>query len=198
MYSRLFSISAIAGLLATALAFAPASVQNYKSSFLLASPDNIDSSDVQTSSTRRTFFNTISTAALLTTASLTTTSSPAFAEEEEEEKKSVQTPLYFILRVREATEQEARLIKSGKFKDVQRANVKLAVKFMVDNYRLNDNFIAASAFLTGDKRIKAGDAGQNVVQNLYTILEYFDSSDVENIKVSDEIRVGVGMIIHRE
>ncbi len=55
---------------------------------------------------------------------------------------------------------------------------------MVDNYRLNDNFIAASAFLTGDRRVKAGDIGQNVVQNLYTILEYFDSSDVDNIKVS--------------
>lgn len=111
---------------------------------------------------------------------------PALAVEEQGTKtdvKTVQTPLYYILRVREATEQETRLIKSGKFKDVQRANVKLAVKFMVDNYRLNDNFIAASAFLTGDRRIKAGDIGQTVVQNLYTILEYFDSSDVENIKV---------------
>ena len=49
---------------------------------------------------------------------------------------------------------------------------------------MNDNFIAASAFLTGDKRINASNAGANVVQNLYTILEYFDSSDVENIKVS--------------
>lgn len=100
------------------------------------------------------------------------------------EIKSVQTPLYYILRVREATEQETRLIKSGKFKDLQRANVKLAVRFMIDNYRLNDNFIAASAFLSEEKKIKAVDIGQNVVQNLYTILEYFDSSDVENIKVS--------------
>ena len=107
----------------------------------------------------------------------------SFAAEEEAETKTVQTPLYNILRVREATEQESRLIKSGKFKDVQRANVKLAVRFMVDNYRLNDNFIAASAYLTGDKRVNAGNIGQNVVQNLYTILEYFDSGDVDNIKV---------------
>ena len=41
--------------------------------------------------------------------------------------------LYTLLRVREATEQETRLIKSGKFKDIQRANIKLAVKFMVEN-----------------------------------------------------------------
>lgn len=152
--------------------------------------------------TRRSFLNeivstatstTATTAALIFSTAITTTTAtggiqPAFAAEEPQggnggAQKTVQTPLYYILRVREATEQETRLIKSGKFKDVQRANVKLAVKFMVDNYRLNDNFIAASAFLTGDRRIKAGDIGQSVVQNLYTILEYFDASDVENIKV---------------
>jgi hypothetical protein len=66
---------------------------------------------------------------------------------------------------------------------VQRANVKLAVRFMLDNYRLNDNFIAASAFLAGDRKIKAADIGQSTVQNLITILEYFDSSGVDNIKV---------------
>ena len=44
--------------------------------------------------------------------------------------------LYTILRVKEATQQETRLIKSGKFKDVQRANIKLAVKFMIENYNL--------------------------------------------------------------
>ena len=75
------------------------------------------------------------------------------------------------------------MIKSGKFKDVQRANVKLAVRFMLDNYRLNDNFISASAFLVGDRKIKAADIGQSTVQNLITILEYFDSSSVDNIKV---------------
>jgi len=143
------------------------------------------------SSSRRDFFQT----ALITTAVSTLNPLSSWAGEDAsassssetdgaQETKSVQTPLYYILRVREATEQETRLIKSGKFKDVQRANVKLAVRFMIDNYRLNDNFIAASAFLTGDKKIKAVDLGQTVVQNLYTILEYFDSSDVENIKVS--------------
>ena len=92
--------------------------------------------------------------------------------------------LYTILRVREATEQESRLIRSGKFKDVQRANVKLAVRFMVENYRLADAFVSASAYLDGnERRIAAGDVGQAAVQNLVTILEYFDSSDVQNLKV---------------
>jgi len=121
------------------------------------------------------------------------TTKPAFADDEQvsdEEVKTVQTSLYYIVRVREATDQESRLIKSGKFKDVQRANVKLAVKFMVENYRLNDNFIAASAYLSGTKRIQAVDIGQSTVQNLFTILEYFDSSDVQNIKVGSNSMSG--------
>ncbi|GKY94215.1 hypothetical protein MPSEU_000387300 [Mayamaea pseudoterrestris] len=92
--------------------------------------------------------------------------------------------LYKILRVREATQQESRLINSGKFKDVQRANVKLAVKFMLENYRLADQFVQASTYIEdSSKRLEAAQVGQSAVQNLYTILEYFDSSDVENIKV---------------
>jgi ABC-type thiamine transport system substrate-binding protein len=35
------------------------------------------------------------------------------------------TYLYKIIRVKEATQQEKRLIQTGKFKDIQRANVKL-------------------------------------------------------------------------
>ena len=102
-----------------------------------------------------------------------------------EEGKSLRSYLYTILRVREATLQEARLINSGKFKDVQRANVKLAIRFILKNYRLADTFIAASAYLEDNsKRISAGEVGSTAVQNLQTILEYFDSSDVSNLKVS--------------
>ena len=176
MFSTLHFITALLAFQSFASAFAPHLNCCKTSSSLFATSDS--------SVDRRSFFSTISSAAILITTLSNPSTSFAAEAEEEAENKSVQTPLYNILRVREATEQEARLIKSGKFKDVQRANVKLAVKFMVDNYSLNDNFIAASAFLTGDKRMKAGDIGQNVVQNLYTILEYFDSGDVENIKVS--------------
>ena len=102
------------------------------------------------------------------------------------QQKSLESSIYTILRVREATSQETRLISTGKFKDVQRANVKLAVKFMLQNYRLSDNFITASSYLESpSRRIEAGDIGQQAVQSLYTILEYFDSSDVQNIQVSN-------------
>ena len=97
--------------------------------------------------------------------------------------KPLPTYIYNVLRVREATEQETRLISTGKFKDVQRANVKLAVKFMINNYKLSDSIIAASSYLSGNSRVQASGVGQSAVQNLYTIIEYFDSSDVENIKV---------------
>jgi len=187
MFSTLHFITALLAFQSFASAFAPHLNCCKTSSSLFATSDS--------SVDRRSFFSTISSAAILITTLSNPSTSFAAEAEEEAENKSVQTPLYNILRVREATEQEARLIKSGKFKDVQRANVKLAVKFMVDNYSLNDNFIAASAFLTGDKRMKAGDIGQNVVQNLYTILEYFDSGDVENIKVGSAGLAGKEAIV---
>ena len=102
---------------------------------------------------------------------------------------------YKIIRVQEATQQERRLIKSGKFKDMQRANVKLAVKFMVQNYRLSDSVVGASAFLSGGNSMRAIDTGQSAVQNLQTILEYFDSSDVENIKVGKNSMAGKEEIV---
>lgn len=107
--------------------------------------------------------------------------------------------LYKIIRVREATQQERRLIQSGKFKDMQRANVKLAVKFMVQNYRLSDSVVGASTFLSGgnSQQMRAIDTGQMAVQNLQTILEYFDTSDVENIKVGKNSMSGKEEIVVR-
>ena len=120
------------------------------------------------------------------TAALTVGSvQPTFAAEAD---NTLDSYLYRVLRVREATQQERRLISTGKFKDTQRANVKLAVKFMVQNYRLGDAVVGASAYLKGGNSMKAIDVGQTAVQNLQTILEYFDSSDVENIKVSAQFR----------
>lgn len=66
---------------------------------------------------------------------------------------------------------------------MQRANVKLAVKFIINNYKLSDSVVAASSYLKGNARVSASGVGGSAVQSLYTILEYFDSSDVENIKV---------------
>lgn len=117
---------------------------------------------------------------LASTAALTAGSLPSFAAESE----TLESYLYRVLRVREATQQERRLIKSGKFKDIQRANVKLAVRFMVQNYRLGDAVVGASAYLSGGSQMKAIDAGNAALQNLETILDYYDTSDVENLKVS--------------
>jgi len=54
---------------------------------------------------------------------------------------------------------------------------------MVQNYRLSDSIVGASSFLGGSSSMRAIDAGQMAVANLQTILEYFDTSDIENIKV---------------
>ncbi len=51
------------------------------------------------------------------------------------------------------------------------------------NYRFNDNLIVAASFLENPKRVQASEVGQSAVQDLYTILEYFDASDIQNLKV---------------
>ena len=57
---------------------------------------------------------------------------------------------------------------------------------MIQNYRLADSVVGAATFLSGgnSQQMRAVDVGLMAVQNLQTILEYFDTSDVENIKVS--------------
>ena len=56
--------------------------------------------------------------------------------------------------------------------------------------------MAASAYLDGtDKRIAAGQIGQTTVQNLQTILEYFDSSDVQNLKVGSNALAGKEQLV---
>lgn len=82
---------------------------------------------------------------------------------------------------------------------MQRANVKLAIKFMVQNYKLSDSIVSASTFLSGgnSQQMSAIDTGQMAVQNLQTILEYFDSSDVQNIKVGSNSMSGKEEIVVR-
>ena len=71
-----------------------------------------------------------------------------------------------ILRVKEASSQEARLIKTGKYKEVQRLNVKRAIKFMLDNYALNERFVKAASFAPSSQVMTAGQYGQNAVESL--------------------------------
>ena len=96
--------------------------------------------------------------------------------------------LYSLLRVQEATQQENRLINSGLYKDVQRANVKLAVRMLVDNYKIADNFNAAASYLKDPvKKAQANQVGLAATDSLFTILEYFDTAYVDNLAVGEEL-----------
>ena len=48
-------------------------------------------------------------------------------------KKALTPELVQILRVKESTYQETRLISSGKYKDLQRLNIKRAIGMMLEN-----------------------------------------------------------------
>ena len=78
-----------------------------------------------------------------------------------------------ILRVQEATTQETRLVKTGKYKELQRLNIKRAVNFMLENYSLRDRFVTASAFAPLEQQQQATDYAQTAVESLIQILEYF-------------------------
>mmetsp|Transcript_62408 Transcript_62408/g.111185 ORF Transcript_62408/g.111185 Transcript_62408/m.111185 type:complete len:328 (-) Transcript_62408:700-1683(-) len=96
--------------------------------------------------------------------------------------------LYYILRVQEACLQEIRLVNSGLYKDVQRANVKLAVRMMIDNYKLPERFENAASYVKDSgKRAQAAQLGTAIVDSLYTILEYFDAGFVDNLAVGEEL-----------
>ena len=84
--------------------------------------------------------------------------------------------MLLILRVKEAAAQETRLIKSGKFKDLQRNSIKLAIALMLDNYQLLDNINKAARFAGGSRSQEAYSVGQGAVEALQSVLEYFDSS----------------------
>mmetsp|Transcript_38154 Transcript_38154/g.122478 ORF Transcript_38154/g.122478 Transcript_38154/m.122478 type:complete len:249 (-) Transcript_38154:237-983(-) len=99
---------------------------------------------------------------------------PSLAVDEIEEPRSCNEAIYTILRVQEATQQETRLVKSGKYRDLQRANVKLAVNLMLKNYGLVDAFNAASTLASNS--VEASQVGREAAEYLQNILEYFDAS----------------------
>lgn len=92
--------------------------------------------------------------------------------------------LYLIKRVQEACSQETRLITTGKFKDLQRANIKLAATMMLRNYQLADTVVLAAKYAKAGKAMDASAAGNAAVDALQQINEYFDS-DVGSLKVTN-------------
>jgi len=111
---------------------------------------------------------------------------PAIAANIPKTKIDLNEQLVLILRVKEASSQEARLIKTGKYKEVQRLNVKRAIKFMLDNYALNERFVKAASFAPSGQVMTAGQYGQNAVESLTQILEYFPDKLVANDLTRDQ------------
>mmetsp|Transcript_1712 Transcript_1712/g.3302 ORF Transcript_1712/g.3302 Transcript_1712/m.3302 type:complete len:157 (-) Transcript_1712:255-725(-) len=85
-----------------------------------------------------------------------------------------------LRRLKEAAAQEARLIKTGKYRELQRLNVKRAVGMMIDNYDLSGRFVRASAVAPRDKANAAASFGNTAVESLVQILEYFQVDLVAN------------------
>lgn len=99
----------------------------------------------------------------------------AFAETE---ALTLDRCVYLILRVQEGTQQEERLISTGKFKDLERANVKSAASMLLKNYQLDDCVTQASKQVVDKgKIVEALESGRAAVDALTQINEYFDSSD---------------------
>eukprot|EP00435_Cladocopium_sp_Y103_P036351 s4281_g9.t1 len=65
-----------------------------------------------------------------------------------ESTDELENAIYLISRVQEATVQQERLVTTGKFKDVQRNSITMALNMMLDNYRLADQ--ASQALLHGN------------------------------------------------
>lgn len=101
--------------------------------------------------------------------------------------KRLQNSIYLISRVQEATAQQERLVSTGKFKDAQRNNIKMALKMMLDNYQLGDQIVIASGYLDPDKIIKASQAGNEAIDTLQTAQEYF-AKDLKVAGLTDEQR----------
>lgn len=100
----------------------------------------------------------------------------------------LQGALYLISRVQEATAQQERLVSTGKFKDVQRNNIKMAINMMLDNYRLGDQIVTASGYVEPSTNVmRASSAGNEAIDVLETAKEYF-SKDLKVAALSDEQR----------
>ena len=97
----------------------------------------------------------------------------AFAASNVKARRPLQPELVFILRVQESTGQETRLIQTGKYKDLQRLNIKRAVGMMLENSDLQGRFVAATAYAPPSKVTQATEYGNQAVEALVQILEYF-------------------------
>eukprot|EP00439_Symbiodinium_sp_Y106_P009128 s4901_g1.t1 len=91
-----------------------------------------------------------------------------------EDVNELDEAIYLISRVQEATVQQERLVTTGKFKDVQRNSITMALNMMLDNYKLADQVVAASGYVEPKASImQASQVGNEAVDALETAKEYF-------------------------
>lgn len=92
----------------------------------------------------------------------------------EDDPKKLEEALYLISRVQEATVQQERLVTTGKFKDVQRNSITMALNMMLNNYALSDQVVTASAYVNNKNLVMQASAiGNEAVDALETAKEYF-------------------------
>lgn len=87
--------------------------------------------------------------------------------------ESLQSDLLLVLRVQEACAQETRLVTTGKYKELQRLNIKRAVKFLLDNYELENRVARATQLIPAEQQSEALQFGNRAVESLQQILDYF-------------------------
>ena len=60
-------------------------------------------------------------------------------------------------------------MKTGKYKELQRLDIKRAIRFLLENYSLQDRFVTASAFASGASQQAALERGQRVTEIFQTV-----------------------------
>ena len=103
---------------------------------------HLESSSASLHLERRALLSNGAAAAIATitaAAALAATPTPALAAPKNAAPTvELKDDLLLILRVQEASGQEARLVRTGKYRELQRLNIKRAIGMMIDNYDLRD------------------------------------------------------------
>lgn len=121
-----------------------------------------------------------SIAAAATAAALLVQPQAALAAGVKMPKVDLQLELVNLLRVQESCGQQTRLVKTGKFKELQRLNVKRAIRMMIENSDMQSRFARASIYVNRDDVTKATEAAALAVEGLNQIIEYFPQDLVAN------------------
>jgi len=104
------------------------------------------------------------------------------------DKDPLKSAIVAILRLQESTLQEARLITTGNFKDLQRNNIKMATRMMIENTRIYDRIVKVASYVPAGKISEVNEKGRDAVEDLQSILDYFDERTMKVNELSDDKR----------